>query len=146
MLFAGGCGGDDGASQAEIERERGDAAQQARQEERIKQLEREQRNLKKEKAKSGGGGGGSSGANSGRGSGPTPSAGSGRTQCGGGLSVGANTSCPFAQAVRDAYNASGQSSNFTAYSTVTGKDYAMSCSSGSPHVCTGGNNASVYFP
>ena len=32
------------------------------------------------------------------------------------------------------------------YSPVTGNPYAMSCSYGHPVVCTGGNNASVYFP
>ena len=33
-----------------------------------------------------------------------------------------------------------------AYSPVTHKTYAMTCSDGSQVVCTGGNKASVYFP
>ena len=32
------------------------------------------------------------------------------------------------------------------YSPTTGRYYTMYCSSGSPHECTGGNDASVYFP
>jgi hypothetical protein len=140
MLLAGGCGGSDEPSQERINSERRDAAQQAKQEERIKQLEREQRNLKKQ-----GGSGGASGGATGGGSGGTPAV-AGRKQCGGGLAVGANTTCPFAQVVREAYNDSGGASTFTAHSPVTDQDYSMSCTGGSPHVCTGGNNASVYFP
>jgi hypothetical protein len=34
----------------------------------------------------------------------------------------------------------------TVYSPTTDRTYTMSCSAGTPHVCTGGNNASVYFP
>jgi hypothetical protein len=76
-----------------------------------------------------------------------PSSGSrtGTTGCGGGLSVGPNTTCPFAAAVRSAYESHGPGI-VTAYSSVTGRTYSMSCSAGSPVVCTGGNNASVYIP
>lgn len=65
--------------------------------------------------------------------------------CGGGTSVGPNTSCGFARNVRSAYERSG-SSVVTATSPTTGRTYTMYCTSGSPHVCTGGNNAAVYFP
>jgi hypothetical protein len=34
----------------------------------------------------------------------------------------------------------------SAYSPTTQQSYAMSCTAGEPHVCTGGNNAAVYFP
>jgi hypothetical protein len=72
---------------------------------------------------------------------------SGTRYCGGDLSVGPNTSCPFAQNVRDAYAGSGGGNvTVSAYSPATNRDYLMYCSGGSPHVCTGGNNASVYFP
>jgi hypothetical protein len=64
--------------------------------------------------------------------------------CGKGLTVGANTSCPFAENVREAYNASG-GGILDVYSPTTGQTYRMYCTSGSPHVCTGGNGASVYF-
>jgi hypothetical protein len=49
--------------------------------------------------------------------------------------------------VRDAYARTGGGYvTVTAYSPATGRSFDMYCSGGSPHVCTGGNNASVYFP
>ena len=69
---------------------------------------------------------------------------SGASNCGGGLTAGARTSCPFAENVRAAFEASG-SGVLDVYSPTTGKTYRMYCTSGSPHVCTGGNGASVYF-
>lgn len=69
---------------------------------------------------------------------------SGATDCGGGLTAGAHTSCPFAENVRTAFESSG-SGVLDVYSPTTGKTYRMYCTSGSPHVCTGGNQASVYF-
>jgi Glucodextranase, domain B len=65
--------------------------------------------------------------------------------CGGGLSVGPNTSCAFAVNVRNAFNSSGPGT-VAVFSPVTNQTYYMSCNATSPHVCTGGNNASVYFP
>jgi hypothetical protein len=61
--------------------------------------------------------------------------------CGGGLTAGPNTSCPFAENVRDAYDGA---PTVTAYSPVTRKTYEMSCS-GASVSCTGGNDASVSF-
>ena len=65
----------------------------------------------------------------------------------GGISVNSVTSCPFAENVESAWEASGDGS-VTAYSPVTGLDYTMYCSdTGTGYVlCTGGNNASVEFP
>jgi hypothetical protein len=68
----------------------------------------------------------------------------GPTDCGSGLTAGANTSCPFAENVRAAYNRSG-SSVLSVESPVTGQTYRMFCTAGAAHVCTGGNNASVTF-
>jgi hypothetical protein len=68
----------------------------------------------------------------------------GTSNCGGSLTAGAHTSCPFAENVRAAFEASG-SGILDVYSPTTGKTYRMYCTSGSPHVCTGGNGASVYF-
>lgn len=85
------------------------------------------------------GGGGSSGASS---SGGTQAGG---TSCGGGVTAGPNTTCPFAQNVVAAWNQTG-GGTVLVYSPVTGQTYAMSCTSSAPHVCTGANNASVYFP
>jgi Glucodextranase, domain B len=70
---------------------------------------------------------------------------SGQTPCGGSLSVGPHTTCAFAENVRSQYEADGPGT-VEVYSPVTEKTYAMSCSSGSPVICTGGNDASVYFP
>jgi Glucodextranase, domain B len=72
----------------------------------------------------------------------TPGSAAGRTACGGGLSVGPDTSCAFAENLRAEYRGSG---TYEPYSPVTGKSYTMTCE-GSPVVCTGGNNAAVYFP
>ncbi len=66
------------------------------------------------------------------------------TNCGNGLTAGARTSCPFAENVRTSFEASG-SGVLDVYSPVTGQTYRMYCTAGSPHVCTGGNGASVYF-
>jgi hypothetical protein len=65
--------------------------------------------------------------------------------CGDGLSAGPNTSCGFAQNVRAAYQQTGDTV-LAVTSPVTGRAYTMYCTSTSPHTCTGGNNAAVYFP
>ena len=96
---------------------------------------------------------GSSGSGSGSGSGASPGSGSGSgglpsgaTQsCGDGVSVGPQTSCPFAQNVASEYHSSGGAGTIRVYSPVTDRTYTMTCTSGSPHVCTGGHDASVYF-
>jgi hypothetical protein len=66
------------------------------------------------------------------------------TNCSGGLTAGARTSCAFAENVRATYAQSG-SGVLEVYSPTTGRTYRMYCTSSSPHVCTGGNGASVYF-
>ncbi len=79
---------------------------------------------------------------------PAPKSGSGggTSSCGGDLSVGPATTCGFAQNVEQAYlQSSGGDTSVTASSPATGQTYVMHCTGGSPHVCTGGNNASVYF-
>jgi len=132
-LAFSGCGGED----ERIARERKEAADQARQQERLRQLEKE---LARDRRQSG--------KDSGQQSAPTAPAApspSGGSPCGGGLSVGPNTSCSFAQNVRDAYRESGGGSSIRVYSPVTKQTYTMSCTTGSRTVCTGGNNASVYF-
>jgi hypothetical protein len=64
--------------------------------------------------------------------------------CGGGLYAGPATSCAFAENVRSAYQSQGPGI-VRAYSPVTRRTYAMSCSGVSPVVCTGGDNAYVSF-
>ncbi len=67
--------------------------------------------------------------------------------CGGELSVNSHTTCPFAENVERAYYAEVGSGPgvVVAYSPATERDYTMSCTD-SPHECTGGDDAAVYFP
>jgi hypothetical protein len=154
LLGAAGCGDD--AQDARVVEERiaaarEEAARQASLDEKTKAQETEQRRLKRELARlrrererdRDGQGAGAGSAPAGGGT-STPASGGG-TSCGGGLSVGPNTTCAFARNVREAYLSSGRSSPVSVYSPVTGQTYSMSCTSGATTVCTGGNNASVYF-
>lgn len=68
-----------------------------------------------------------------------------QTPCGGQLTVGPDTTCAFAERVRARYFESG-SGTYEVYSPITERTYTMTCVGGSTVVCTGGNNASVYFP
>ena len=76
---------------------------------------------------------------------PAPPSLSGGRDCPGGLHAGPNTSCPFAQNVRDAYDsAPGTTASVRVFSPVTGQTYTMSCAAaGSGVTCSGANNASV---
>ena len=67
--------------------------------------------------------------------------------CGDGVFAGPNTSCPFAQNVRDGYFAvPGDSVEIEVHSPVTGKTYTMACvKSGRRVTCRGGNDAVVTF-
>jgi hypothetical protein len=134
-----GCGGsdDDGASQAELNQARREGAQQERQEERLRRLEQQLKNLKK----------GQKGKPPAPSVSPEPGTTSGSTSCGDDLTVGPATTCGFAVNVAtDYYREIGSGSGTVqSFSPTTGQTYSMSCT-GSPHVCTGGNNASVYFP
>ena len=67
--------------------------------------------------------------------------------CGGGVSAGDKTSCPFAQNVREEYFAvPGDSVEIDVYSPVTGQTYTMNCvRSGNGVTCRGGNQAVVKF-
>jgi Glucodextranase, domain B len=68
-----------------------------------------------------------------------------QTPCGNQLTVGPDTTCSFAENVRSKYEQEGPGT-YEIYSPVTEKTYSMTCSSGTPVICTGGNNAAVYFP
>ena len=68
------------------------------------------------------------------------------TSCGGNVSAGPNTTCAFALNVAYEYlNQGGGTRTIDVLSPVTGQYYAMSCVSGVPAVCRGGNNAVVYI-
>lgn len=71
------------------------------------------------------------------------SASSGMTDCGGGISAGASTSCPFARNVASTFSESGGSDVIEVWSPVTERYYTMTCSGAMPTVCTGGNGARV---
>jgi hypothetical protein len=133
-FVATGCG-EDSPSEEQLREARQEGAQAAR----LRELERKLR--QQERRQDGNGSPGSASSSSPAPSSPAPSS---RTSCGGDLSAGPNTSCPFAENVRASYP--GSSAPFDVYSSVTGRSYTMQCTTGSPHVCTGGNNASVYFP
>jgi hypothetical protein len=82
---------------------------------------------------------------------PAPNFPQGLTACNDVVSVGPNTSCPFAINVARAYSDSSYvESNGDVYlpevySPTTGRYYNMTCAVGLTVVCRGGNNASVYI-
>lgn len=150
-LAAGGCGGssaDQERLQTEkIEAAKKDAVKQALLEQKAKDAAAQTKDLQKQVNRLKRGRGGSA-----SGSTPSGSSGSGESSastggsCGDGVSVNSRTTCPFGRNVRDDYYSSGQDAVVYVHSPATGQDYSMSCSPGSPHTCTGGNNASVTFP
>ncbi len=64
--------------------------------------------------------------------------------CGNGVAVGPATSCPFALNVAAKFRATGQT-QVTAFSPARSRNYVMNCSPGTPTVCRGGKNATVYI-
>ena len=141
--IAVGCGSDE-VSEVELERARAEARDEAKKEAELRDLKRRIREQEKKDRGRRGGGGGGGGGGSGSGGGGAPPA-PAMKSCGSGVYANGNTTCPFAHNVRNEYYNSGQSSVIRVHSPVTGSTYTMSCSSRSPHTCTGGNDASVTF-
>jgi cell division protein FtsB len=140
-LAVGACGGNDNSvSPREAQQQSEQAAQNARQQARIQQLEKEVKEQNQGATTS------SSGSSSAPAPTPVTQEDLSQTRDCGGVLAGPNTSCAFARNVANDYYSSGSSSNFSTYSPVTGQTYQMTCGGGSPVVCTGGNNATVYFP
>lgn len=140
-LGLAGCG-DSGASQEELDTARKEGAAKARQEYKIRQIQKELKALRKR-------GGGARASVPDAGAAPAPEGGSsGSGNCGGSLSANEVTTCGFAEAVEDAYYAEigSGAGNVVAYSPTTDQSYSMYCTAGSPHECTGGNGAAVFFP
>jgi hypothetical protein len=135
----GACGSSDQLDADEVARIKADARREALAEARSRDAVRETRRLRRELDRLRNGGGSSGGHSS---SGGSSSGGS--TTCDAGLSVNSVTSCPFARNVRSTYESSGGASSIDVYSPVTGETYRMSCTTGIPVVCTGGNDAAVY--
>jgi hypothetical protein len=84
----------------------------------------------------------------------SPPGGEFTTDCGGGLYVNGNTSCPFAHNVARQWRsadpqgaASGAESwVINAWSPVTNQNYTMTClREGDAVICRGGNDAAVFF-
>jgi hypothetical protein len=134
--------GSSGASQEELNQAKQEGAAHAQETARIKQIQREIRAIRRH------GGGNPNVVPAGTAPSSATSNTTGTTSCGGELSVGPSTTCPFAENVRAAYEEElGAGSGIVyAYSPATNKLYEMQCTAGTPHVCTGGNSASVYFP
>ncbi len=131
------CGGSSGSSQEEINQARKEGASEARQQGKIEKIEHQLKALKHGQPNGTATTSGSSEASS-----------SGAASCGGDVSVGEATTCEFAHNVEAEYRTAIGSGSGTvyAYSPTTGRTYSMYCTAGEPHVCTGGNEASVYFP
>jgi hypothetical protein len=137
------CGGDSQPSAEEVARIKADARREALAEARSQDAVRETRRMRRELDRLRNGGDRSA-SSSGSGGQVSSSTSGGSTSCDAGLSVNSVTSCPFARNVRSTYESSGGASSIDVYSPVTGQTYRMSCSSGLPVVCTGGNGAAVY--
>lgn len=136
--------GDSGASQEELNQAKREASAHTREQLRIKNIQRELRRLRRD-------GGGTRASDdvvvSDTNTSATSSTSSSST-CGDGLSVNSVTTCPFAKNVQsEYYDVIGSGSGTVyAYSPVTDRGYTMYCTAGSPHECTGGKGAAVYFP
>lgn len=140
-LALAACGGSSSPNQEEIAHFKKQGAEHVHKEERLRKLEKELKHIKHK-------GDGGETAPVRTESGPTaPASAPAQESCGGELKVNSYTTCPFAEDVEDAYFAEvgSGSGNIEAYSPVTHQTYVMYCT-GSPHECTGGNNAAVYFP
>lgn len=148
-LFAYGCGGgDDGATQEQLDKAKAEGAKEAREQAKLDQLQDQIKQLQK---KADNGSGGKSNNNAGQGDGyyenGSSSAGGPVSSCATGVEVGPNTSCAFAMNVAGEYGSNPGASTINAYSPVTGDYYTMSCGPwNGGTVCTGGNGASVYMP
>lgn len=125
------CGGDD-VSQEDVDKAVSEAVSQAQQQQTIKDL---QEKLKQEKRNDS-----VHGAPTGTSTGTSLLG----ADCGNGVRVNENTSCPFAGYVAEGYRAEGPGV-IRAYSPATDDTYAMTCEAGDPAVCRGGNNAVVYI-
>jgi hypothetical protein len=138
------CGGS-GPNEEEVARYKRQGAEHVHKEERLRKLEKELKHIKNK------GQGGSAvpprTESAPPGSVPAPAPAPTKESCGGELEVNSNTTCPFAANVEAEYFAEigSGSGSIEAYSPAREQVYVMFCT-GSPHECTGGDNAAVYFP
>lgn len=139
-----GCGGNDGASQEELDRAREEGAKAEKEKATMDDLQRQVKRLQRqqERQPSPDSGGSVSPAPT---TAPTTSP---AKYCADGIGASSATSCDFAMNVTGEYGSNPGTSSLEAYSPATGQYYMMSCvgMSGWAAVCTGGNNAAVYIP
>ena len=127
-----GCATDNSDREQRI---RDEAERQGRQEERLRQLENEVKQQRKD--------GGQSTTGVTTTTTPNTAASKQTGNCGGGIFTNSNTTCDFARNVAAAYGKQSGAGVVSAYSPATGKTISMSCEGASPVVCTGGDNARV---
>jgi hypothetical protein len=153
-LLLAACGGGGAASQQELVRAERHARKEKTEKERERQLERkltkleqENRQAKKREHQKELSEEDEPGAAHGAIIEPPPSPEPSRTDCGGGVIAGPETSCGFALNVRDAYEAEigDGSGTVEAWSEANEEEYSMFCT-GAPHECEGAISATVYFP
>jgi len=142
-LVWSGCGSS-GASQEELQAARQTGAKKAREQQKIQQIQKELKALRKHGGSAQAAAPGSSVSPAPESSGSVSSSGN----CGGSLSANEYTTCGFAENVENAYfeEIGSGTGTVSAYSPTKEQWYSMYCTAGSPHECTGGNNAAVYFP
>jgi hypothetical protein len=77
----------------------------------------------------------------------TPSSTETNNSCGDSIYTNSSATCPFAQNVKEGWlQEPGTTNSFDAYSSALGRDIRMSCEpSGDGILCTGGQNARVFF-
>lgn len=141
-----GCGGDNGATQEELDRARAEGAKEARDQAKVNQLQRQVKQLQRQQNR-GRQKPSQRPSTSGRSPAPAPAMSPAKT-CAGGVGASSATSCEFAFNVAGEYGSNPGASRISAYSPVTGESYTMSCSamSGWSAVCTGGSGAAVFIP
>jgi hypothetical protein len=129
-----GCG-DSGASKEELNEARRQGVAKERQRQKLDEVQKELKQLQNERGSDGG-------------SSTTAETPSETGNCGNGISTNSVTTCGFAENVEsDYFEVIGSGSGTVySYSPTTGRSYDMYCTGGSPHECTGGNNAYVSFP
>lgn len=141
------CGGSSGPNSEEIARLKRQGAEHVHKEERLRKLEKELKHIKKGPQPAASVPQRTEPDRSSPTPAPVPTPSSGLESCGGELEVNSYTTCPFAEDVENDYfeEIGSGSGSIEAYSPVTEIFYVMYCTS-SPHECTGGKNAAVYFP
>jgi len=148
-LIVAGCGGggDETASQQDLKQAYQEGQQAAQEQAAQARTNRQIQNLKKKlkdvKHPDGQSGDETTTTTPPSGSSTPPGA---TASCGSGVGAGPNTSCAFAMNVASAYYDSGGQTTLDVYSPTTGETYTMTCTPGSPTICRGGNDASVYVP